>query len=468
MITRGLAAVAAVTLAVLTGLPAGPAGAAAQPHPRSEEWWFVSWGVEKLAWPESTGQGITVAVIDTGVNADLPELRGVVVPGTDVDSQNPGDGRKDTDTAPDHKGRDAGHGTAMAALIAGQGGGAGMVGVAPDAKIMPIVNNMYGHAKAIRYAADHGAQVISISQGNPTSDPRGCDTILQQAIAYATIQKNVVIVAAAGNEGRKGNPVEFPASCAGVLAVGAIDAKPQAWSDTERQPYVAVSAPGYLVGSIDKYGRYMNDISGTSQATALTSAAVALVRAKYPNMSAREVVQRIINTTVPIGGKGHHDQTGYGAVLPSAAMTKNVDKNAPNPPFERLDAWLASHPQQSSSAAPPQRPGSSPAAAKKSTSQPGMIGVLALAVVVVGVIVVILLVRSRRSARRAPAPYPQWQPPQQGGPPSSFHQGGPPQSFGPPRTGPPPVQSYPPEGYPQGPGQPPRPSFLSPPEQGPR
>ncbi|MCW2939517.1 MAG: hypothetical protein JWN00_2502 [Actinomycetia bacterium] len=437
MITRGMAAVAAVTLAVLTGLPAGPAGAAALPHPRAEEWWFVSWGVEKMAWPESTGQGITVAVIDTGVNANLPELRGVVVPGTDVSGQYPGDGRQDTDTAPEQAGHDAGHGTAMAALIAGQGGGAGMVGVAPGAKIMPIIDTGSSEqdSKAIRYAADHGAQVISISQAAVAFGNR-CDANVQQAIAYATTQKNVVVVAGAGNDGDKNNPVMFPAACAGVLAVGAVDAKPKAWVSTERQSYVMVSAPGYLVGSIDKHGRYMNDISGTSQATALTSAAVALVRAKYPDLSARDVVQRIINTTHHMGGGGHDDQTGYGVVLPPAALTRNVDKSAPNPPFERLDAWLAAHPQASAGAG---RPGGSPATAGKSTSQTGLIGVLALVVVVAGVAVVGLVRVSRRRARAA---VPQWQPPQQGGLPPSF---------GPPRTGPQPP-----------PGQ--RPTYFPPPQ----
>ena len=266
---RGLAAAVSLAVAALTLVPAGTAGAV--PKPRDEEWWFSSWGVEKMAWPQSTGRGITVALVDSGVNANLPELRGAVVPGTDASGHHPGDGRQDTDNS------QGGHGTAMAALIAGQGGSARVVGVAPDAKVMPIVSDGYSSSdtKAIHYAVDHGAQVINVSQASPDIPGEACPSDLQKAVAYAA-QKNVVVVASAGNEGHAMNKPQFPASCAGVLAVGAIDNKLKIWPNTERQAYVAVASPGWGVGSIDKHGRFMNNISGTSQASALTAAAVAL------------------------------------------------------------------------------------------------------------------------------------------------------------------------------------------------
>jgi type VII secretion-associated serine protease mycosin len=432
---RGLAAVASLAVAALTLVPAGPAGAT--PQPRDEEWWFSSWGIQKMAWPVSTGSGVTVAVVDSGVNARLPELRGAVVPGFNA-AGGSGDGRTDTDTDL------GGHGTAMAALIAGQGGSARMVGVAPDAKIMPIVSDGYADSdtKAIRFAVDHGAKVVSISQVSPDRKGQTCDADLQQAIAYAA-QKNVVVVAAAGNEGQKANSPEYPASCAGVLAVGAIDNHLKIWPDTENQPYVAAAAPGWGVGSIGKTGRFMNNISGTSQSAALTSGAVALVRAKYPDLSARDLVQRIIATAVDCGPAGVDGQTGAGAVLPPPALTKTVEKTAPNPPFERLDKWLATQNKQ-----PADSNDKSPAAAGKSdsgSSSGALLPILLVVILVAVVVAVIVVLRRRRGgapvvSENPNAGYPNNQyagtpPDRRQGPPPSF---GPPGGEGGPYGGPPP------------------------------
>lgn len=454
---RGLAAIASIALAAFTAMPIGSANADARPRPRNEEWWFAAWGIEKMAWPQSTGRGVTVALIDSGVNADLPELRGAVVPGTDATGQHGGDGRKDTDTDL------GGHGTGMAALIAGQGGPAQAIGVAPDAKIMPIISDGYSatDVKAIRYAVDHGAQVINISQASPDLPGQTCPSDLQQAIADA-VQKNVVIVAGAGNEGAAANKPQFPASCAGVLAVGAIDSKLKAWPDTERQSYVSVASPGWGVGLIDKNGRFSTNNSGTSQASALTSAAVALVRAKFPDMSARDVVQLIINTTVDAGSPGHDDQTGAGAVLPPAALSKTVDKNAPNPPFERLDKWLASKGQTPSGQK--SAGGSQSASHKDSGGSTGLFPIITIVVllaIVAGVIVLLVKRGGGGSGRGGGGPVQSGHPPYAGGPgtygpPPSGPQGG---GYPPPG----PQGGYPPPGRPPGPP----PSFAPPLDQDP-
>src|SRR5262249_36561244 len=152
------------------------------PGPNEEEWWFDSLAVQSKAWPFTKGEGVTVAVLDTGVNANLPEFQGgVVLPGTAFDGDS-GDGRRDTDT-------ESGHGTGMASLITGQGGGqSGIVGVAPGAKILPIDVHIGGDnaAKAIRYAADHGAKVINISQGiSSAGQAQICPPDVQDAVAYA-------------------------------------------------------------------------------------------------------------------------------------------------------------------------------------------------------------------------------------------------------------------------------------------
>ncbi|GAA4637857.1 hypothetical protein GCM10023196_093320 [Actinoallomurus vinaceus] len=333
------------------------ATASALPQPRQEEWWFSAWGIQSDVWPTTTGAGVTVAVLDTGVNAKLPELAGAVLPGSDTTGHKT-DGRQDLDE------EDYGHGTAMAALIAAHGGGAtNFAGIAPGAKILPVhvtlqagdpVGQYKTYANGIRYGVDHGAKVISISQAaNSASLPNHCDPDLQDAVSYA-IQHDVVVVAGAGNWGDGTNYPVLPASCAGVLAVGAIDKTLQPWANTERQPYVAVAAPG-VGGTIGKAGRYFAKSWGTSMATALTSGAIALIRSRNPDMPARTVVQRLIATARPLGSSKWNDQTGYGAIQITAAMNPDrypVSSNASNPVYEAFEKWQASHSGAAKTAAP--------------------------------------------------------------------------------------------------------------------
>ncbi|MCO6006303.1 S8 family serine peptidase [Actinoallomurus purpureus] len=313
------------TLIVMSSVLITTPPAYSETRPRAEEWWFGTWDIQEKVWPITNGKGVTVAVIDSGVNARLPELRGAVIPGADMDAGK-GDGRTDFDT------QENGHGTAMAALIAGQGAGSGMVGVAPGAKILPI------RAKAgnreiengIRYAVDHGASVINISQGVPSPDWVGCGESTQQTISYA-LNHDVVIVASAGNDGDGPNDKEWPAECRGVLAVGAVDHTFNPWVKTQRQPYVMVAAPGVRAGSVNKSGEFVPVWNGTSQASALTSGVVALVRSKFPKMSAGEVVQRITSTARDVGAPGRDDATGYGLVRPYHALVDKATGDVPNP-----------------------------------------------------------------------------------------------------------------------------------------
>jgi type VII secretion-associated serine protease mycosin len=286
--------------------------------------------VQNKVWPITEGKGVTVGLLDSGVDAKLPELSQGVVPGANYVSGS-GDGRTDADPSRN------GHGTAMATLIAANGKGSGMVGVAPAAKILPVaVDDAASIAKGIRFATDHGAKVINISQGSPYDK---CPADLQNAVSYA-VEKDVVIVAAAGNSGDTNNPPETPANCAGVFAIGAVDSRLKAWSGTQKQDYVAAAAPGVNIALVASGGRQGVSRGGTSPAAALTSAAVALVRSKFPDMSARDVVQRIIFTARDAGPAGHDEQTGYGIVRPYNALTvASVPKDAPNPVFAAYDKW---------------------------------------------------------------------------------------------------------------------------------
>lgn len=439
-------AVVTVLVSLTTFGLAAPAGAVAYPRPLDNQWWFTAWDIPNKVWPISQGDGVTVAVIDTGIQADIPDLSGVVLPGTDATGGG-GDGRTDTDTA-----AVPGHGTGMASVIAAQGKGTGFLGVSPKVKILPIVaDSMNSENAGIHYAVDHGAKVINISQGGPS---RECPPSQQEAVSYA-IQHDVVVVAAAGDYGTSTNAPLAPANCAGVLAVGAVDSNLKAWNGTERQPYVTVAAPGVGVGGVLKDGRFHTADGGTSPAAALTSAVVALVRSKFPDMSAREVVQRIIASCRDAGPPGKDEQTGYGAVRPWHALVDKVPKSAPNPVFDAYDKWAKANGQAAS-----QNNGSQGDQKKKRDSfylSPSLL--IYLVPMVIAALVVGIALLSRRRSGKSPAytgqappygPTPGAYGPPQGPPPG--RQEGPPPSFGPPQ-----------HHAPQGGG--PRPSFEPPPNR---
>ncbi|WP_433180144.1 S8 family serine peptidase [Actinoallomurus sp. CA-150999] len=434
----------AAALVSLTALGVGPTAAAASyPAPLENEWWFTTWELQQKVWPVSQGDGVTVAVIDSGVQADLPELRGVVLPGSD--STGGGDGRTDSETGPT-----GGHGTAMAALIAAQGGPTRFLGAAPRSKILPvdIHTSSAAIAPGIRFAVDHGAKVINISQ----TVPGQCPDVLQRAVGYA-IDHDVVVVAAAGNDGQADNPSEYPANCAGVLAVGGVSVSGQnfvPFAKTERQPYVAVAAPAGQVGSVLKDGQFHTSEGGTSSAAALTSATVALVRAKHPDMHAREVVQRIVASCLDVAPSGRDDRTGYGLLRPMHALSDTVSKDAPNPVFAAYEKWKSG---QGGSTG--QSPGSEPTKTPSSRRSATELTLMALIPIILIAAVVALIVRARRGRTRRPAPTPgpseqaRYQDPRHG-PPPSF---GPTETQEPPRDGSRPTFEPPDHGPPAGHGR---------------
>jgi membrane-anchored mycosin MYCP len=373
---------------------------------QSLEWWFSSWDIQTKVWPLSRGAGVTVGVVDTGVQASLPDLRAAVIPGGDTTSSR-------SNGTTDENGP-LGHGTGLAAVIAGQGVGGGVLGIAPAAKILPVVvGNGYSElsgdmttqtvAAGIRYAVAHGAGVINLALGMPAPSASSCDPVLQDAVAYA-LEHNVVVVAGAGNTNITGQAAQEPASCAGVLAVGAVGPNLQLWPDSAQQPYVTVSAPGSNIVSLGRTGGDVTG-SGTSFACAFVSGAVALIRSRYPSMPWYQVVQRIINTALPAGGSVPNDSYGYGILrIPGALNTAvyKVPASAPNPVYAAYQQWLASPPGQQFTAPSHPRPHPSrrpPAAAPASSGgSAGLIaGVIVAAVLVAGLSV--LAARRRRHRR---------------------------------------------------------------------
>ena len=283
-----LARLAGLVAAAGPVLALQPGAAQATPGPPSApEWWFDSWQVPSLWAAGGDGRGITVAVVDTGVQASLPELQGKILAGADFIG-NGSDGRVDYDSD------DFSHGTAMASIIVARQGYGDIEGLAPAAKILPLSVPLRGVIRkgtptenatsaAINYAADHGARIISMSLGGvreQSDGPDPCPASVQKAVLHA-LSKGALVVAASGNSGDQGSPVEEPGVCLGVVSVGSVDRQLNVSPFSSRHPYLTVTAPGDRIPSLSRDSAYIGE--GTSQATALASAALAMIWSRYPD-----------------------------------------------------------------------------------------------------------------------------------------------------------------------------------------
>ena len=285
----------------------------------SKQWHLKRVGAEK-AWEYTCGQGVTVAVIDTGIACfnDGPFSRG-----TDLSGTRCGGGWNFVDdnarAADDH-----GHGTHVAGTIAQTtNNGMGTAGLAYCATLMPIkVLSRQGFgstanvAEGIRYAADEGAQVINMSLGGPIKSQ-----ILEDAVNHA-LAKGVVIVAAAGNSGRS---VGYPAAYPGVIAVSATDDKDNIARFSSRGPQVAIGAPGVAVTqqTVCNGGKDKCEVFGTFNGTSMASPHVAGVAAMVESLGVTDpaaVRDALESTARPKEGKNL-----YGAgILDGGAAASHV------------------------------------------------------------------------------------------------------------------------------------------------
>jgi type VII secretion-associated serine protease mycosin len=302
-------------------LPSTPAYA---DNIRDAQWHLGFLNVAEAQRLGNDGAGVTVAVVDSGVDPSHPDLTGNVLPGTDFVNQ--GDnGQRDTD----------GHGTAMAGLIAAHGHGtaAGALGIAPRSQILPVhVANFYDPvekraAQGIVWAAQHGAKVICIALSGHSNDAE-----LRQAVERA-FAADVVVVAAVGNRPRD-TEVTYPAAYPGVIAAAGVDQHGNHADVSVTGPEVVLAAPAVDIVSPRLNGKYSQNI-GTSDATAIIAGVAALVRAKYPQLSAAEVVHRLTATATDKGAPGRDNEYGYGIVNPVAALTADVP---PLPPTAKPSA----------------------------------------------------------------------------------------------------------------------------------
>jgi type VII secretion-associated serine protease mycosin len=337
---RAAAGTAAASLgitagAVLGALPAGAAVPGQQAVPQqglaaqvraAEQRQLKAMDVP-TAWKTSTGHGVVVGVLDTGVDRSAPDLTGSVVAGPDFTK-----GADPPGYQPPHL-----HGTFIASLIAGHGSGprhaGGVIGVAPAAKVLSVrvipddsepgfvvynESSAYDDTigQGIRYAVRHGVGIINLSLGGTDASR---DT--RAAIGYA-ISHGVVVVAAAGNSGTAGQrftPYSYPASYTGVISVAALTVRGTRASFSQRNSSVVISAPGVHIIGAGPGGRYLV-ADGTSPASAFVAGIAALIRSRYPGLAPPLVEEALITSTRHRPPSGYDPGTGFGEVDAAAAL----------------------------------------------------------------------------------------------------------------------------------------------------
>ncbi|WP_416071666.1 type VII secretion-associated serine protease mycosin [Streptomyces sp. ID01-9D] len=422
IVSRTAAGAAALGLLMAVASPAS-AGSV-----RSDQWHLDVMKADQM-WATSTGDGVVVAVIDSGVDADHPDLRGQVLKGLDLAPGSPGDERAD------HRS----HGTSMAGIIAGTGrfrGGDGAVGLAPGAKILPIrlrdddgkVNGATGSKnfnedapKGIRFAVDNGAKVVNISQGALSGSSE-----LSSAVRYA-VDNGALVFASVGNSAEAGNAVEYPSGTPGVIGVGSVGRDLKRADSSQYGPQVDLAAPGVDIIHACTGETRLCKSSGTSNATAIASASAALIWSKHPDWTNNQVLRVMLNTAGgPVSGKKRSDGIGYGIVRPRIALKTPGD---PGPadvyPLPDLAAAASEAPSpQPSKAGDGTDQSEAPAAAAADGGGNNALwiglGVAAAALVGGGVTAAVLRSRRRKAvAAQAPPAYqppygygqPQFQPP---------------------------------------------------------
>jgi type VII secretion-associated serine protease mycosin len=304
---------------------------------RDREYWLSDYGFQQ-AWKITKGSGVKVAIIDTGIDVTHPDLQDAVVSGFDMaatsseKSQNPV--------------QDFGfHGTMVASLLAGRGHdkNSGVIGVAPEAQIISIAMRFDIEtpstdeqiANGIRTAVDSGAKVINLSL---TRNSRDWPALWDDAFQYA-FDNDVVVVAAAGNRAGGTEQVGAPATIPGVLVVAGVDKNAQSSNQASTEGLtIAVAAPATDLVSAYPGADY-KIWSGTSGAAPIVSGLVALVRARYPDLDANNVINRVITTATRMTDEPYSTQYGYGLIDPQRALTAEVAAVQENP-LGSLAEWV--------------------------------------------------------------------------------------------------------------------------------
>jgi subtilisin family serine protease len=306
-------------------------------HPAATDGqWAIRKAFVDKAWDTARGAAsVTVAVMDTGVDATHPDLIAALVPGNTFVSQ-PDDECIAGTTRDDNS-----HGTHVAGIVGATGNNTeGIAGVAFGVRLMPVkvldctgTGNLSDVANGLVWAVDNGAKVINLSLGSVSDSPT-----LRSAVQYAA-QRNVLVVSASGNCGTTGdkclslNQLEYPAAYPEVLAVGATDSDDSIAFFSTRNSSVDVSAPGRrIVSTAPTYATYLSQrttnawslnyhvASGTSQAAPFAAGLAALIWSAEPSLTVAQVVERIRTTADDQGAVGYDESYGTGRVNAQKAI----------------------------------------------------------------------------------------------------------------------------------------------------
>ncbi|MFD7975260.1 S8 family serine peptidase [Streptomyces sp. NPDC059071] len=396
---RAAALLGALSAVVATWIVTAPVATA--DDMRSRQWYLDAMKADEM-WKVATGKGITVAVLDTGVDSTLPELRGRVLPGRNISDAGGGPGRVDD------KDRDR-HGTNMALAIAGSGDNGGVKGIAPEATILPVktgdsfFTGWGPMLQGVRYAVDNGARVINISSGGggDESDAREW----QSTVDYA-VKKGALIFAASGNGGKERVNV-YPASVPGVVAVGAVDTKGKVAEFSDYGSYVDLVAPGIeMPGRCSKDRTKFCSLWGTSHSAAIASGTAALIWSAHPDWTGNQVL-RVMMETAGHDGPVPSKYIGYGTVRPAQVLLEGKG----NPGAPDVNPLLAAQGTSKASTTPqtspsPENTGASGSDQAKdkgqaAASDEGGFPLWAIAASAVAVVAVIGLVVAAGVRRRA-------------------------------------------------------------------
>jgi type VII secretion-associated serine protease mycosin len=303
----------------------------------------IRYNMEKISVEEAwlscyQGQGITVAVVDTGVDLDHPDLQANLVSGKSFVSG--------TSSAND----DHGHGTHVAGIIAGVSNNGGIIGVAPEANIMPVKvldengsGSIYDVANGIEWATEHGAEVINLSLVSVFDS-----ATLEETVDYA-YNEGVLLVAAGGNCGDSSYYLNgcyyqdqpgYPGAYTSVMAVASTDSNDNQSSFSNQGSYIEIAAPGSSIYSTYLSGGYTS-MSGTSMATPHVAGLAALIWSQSSGWTNQQVRAQIRDTAQDLGASGWDSQFGYGRINAAAAMgvlqTTSTITNAFSAEFSPLD-----------------------------------------------------------------------------------------------------------------------------------
>ncbi|WP_176730543.1 S8 family serine peptidase [Micromonospora mirobrigensis] len=449
--SRSVAALVAAVLAGASALLVAPAPAQAYPV-RDQQWYLDALRVP-AAHELTRGQGVVVAVVDSGVYAGHPDLKGQLLPGRSFYPGGPANGWSDPD-------REKGHGTAVAGIIAGRGGGDGTreLGIAPQARILPVAlgpkTSQWDVLAGVRWAVDQGADVVNLSLGG-----FGSNVDSTRAVEYAQ-SRNVVVVAGTGNRSQGFDEVATPANVPGVIAVSGTDRSGKVWSGSATGPETVLAAPAVSIMAPlppGVNGSAYGLSQGTSFATAIVSGAAALVRARYPKLDAANVVNRLVGTARDQGAAGRDPEYGFGSLDLVRALTATVPTVEGNPLLGASKS--GTQPSAGSPSRAADRRDDGPALSFGVADGWGaavQVGLCLLGVLVAVAVVVALVVANRRARRRkaagaAPGHHPPaGVPPGVGGAPGPGRPTGPPGGWHPyqhrPVGQPAPPRPYPPGG----------------------